>query len=90
MLTKEQVVAAGKRADEIINDTIFQEAVKLSQGRIFTRWGQTAPTAKEEREQLYARFGAIEELIVSLNIIRNEGIASATEIEKENAKKASS
>lgn len=90
MLTKEQIVAAGKRADDIINDNIFQEAIKLSHARLFTAWGKTRPEQKEDREVLYARFGAIEEIVVSLNIIRNEGIAAEVEIAKENAKKVSS
>lgn len=90
MLTKEQVVAAGKRADEIINDNIFGEAIKLAHARLYTAWSDTRADQKEEREALYARNKALNEIVVSLNIIRNEGIASAAEIEKENAKKASS
>jgi hypothetical protein len=74
-------VTKGARAKDILENEVYQEAVKGATQSIKDRWAATADS--REREALWHKLQAIEAVSTELRIIRDRGIVEHRKNEQE-------
>jgi hypothetical protein len=71
----------GERAAQILENEVYQEAVAAAKQRLKDVWAMTGEA--DERDALWHRHKAIDEVTQALLIIRNNGIMDRKRHEKE-------
>ena len=75
------VVTKGERAQQIIDNDVYKEAVAGATKRIKDQWA--AATNADDRESLWHKLQAIEAVTTELKIIRDCGIVESRKNEQE-------
>jgi glycerol-3-phosphate O-acyltransferase len=65
-LTSEQ---KGRRAQEILDDSVFHEAVDTIRTNILVQWNLTEADQADERESAYHKSRALDEILRELRIL---------------------
>jgi hypothetical protein len=73
----------GVRAQTLMDDPLFQEALAAVRDRHRRTWERSAPEDREIREQAYQALAAVSELERELRIVLGSGRLAANQLERE-------
>lgn len=79
-LSKQQQVDAGARAQRLLSERAFTDAVNACQKAYWDAWRMTAPDDKEGRELLHVKASVLDDVISHLNAALSNGLLSADQL----------